>query len=199
MSTRNLFSKNAVLSAIVALLFSAAPATSQAQSSSTVDGKRYHEWYGNTVNLGIGPGYFGAFLLPSPYLTANYEFEVARNTTIAPFIGLATYRSDPQFYQGDYYYYRATVIPVGAKVSYYFDDILNASPRWDFYLAGSLGYAYVRKGWESGYHGSVGTVPGVTPLYLDLHIGAEYHINHRTGIFADVSTGVSVVGVALHR
>jgi len=37
-----------------------------------------------------------------------------------------------------------------------------------------------------------------SPLFLDLHIGTEYHFNSKLGIFFDLSTGVSTVGLAIH-
>lgn len=35
-------------------------------------------------------------------------------------------------------------------------------------------------------------------LYLDGHIGAEYHISQKIGIFLDLSSGVSTFGLAIH-
>jgi hypothetical protein len=35
-------------------------------------------------------------------------------------------------------------------------------------------------------------------LFLDLHLGAEYHLNNRVGLFLDLSTGVSTIGLAIH-
>ena len=158
-----------------------------------------NEHFGHTYNLGLGPGYFGAYLMRSPYFTFNYEIEALPNFTVAPFIGFSTYRSNPQTYGGRYYHYRGTIVPMGVKATYYFDDLIDLPYRWDLYAAGSLGFTYISKRWEDGYEGTVGNLPGIRPLFLDVHIGTEYHISDRTGIFLDLSTGVSVVGVALHR
>jgi hypothetical protein len=33
------------------------------------------------------------------------------------------------------YYYHETIIPIGVKGTYYFDQIFNANSDWDFYMA----------------------------------------------------------------
>jgi len=35
-------------------------------------------------------------------------------------------------------------------------------------------------------------------LFLNIHIGAEYHINKKVGVFLDLSSGVSTIGLAIH-
>jgi hypothetical protein len=163
--------------------------------------KRQHEEaFGNTLNLGVGLGYFGYLDRPVPIFFANYEFGVARNFTIAPFIGIASYRSYRDYnYHGNYYYYHETIVPVGAKATYYFDELLGAGPKWDFYLAASLGFVFDRRVWDDGYNGPRDVAHDVSPLYLVGHIGAEYHLNRRAGLFLDLSTGVSTFGLALHH
>lgn len=153
---------------------------------------------GRAFNAGMGPGYFGGLQLPAPYTTINYEYEVAGYTTIAPFLGFASYRSAPQVLGGKNYYYRATILPVGIKATYYLDKLLHIPCRWDVYVAGSAGYAFTTKEWDYGYPGTDDAVPGITPHFLLLHLGAEYHVSKRTGLFADVSTGVATFGFAIH-
>lgn len=154
------------------------------------------EDFGNTLNLGVGIGYYGYLDQSTPFIFGNYEFTVANNFTLAPFLGFASYRSVNR-YAG--YYYHETVIPAGAKGTYYFDKLLNASPDWDFYAAASLGFVYDRVVWDDGYSGSTSLARKINPLYLDLHVGAEYHFNKRLGMFLDLSTGVSTVGLAIHH
>jgi len=75
------------------------------------------------------------------------------------------------------------------------DQALNANSNWDFYVAGSLGFTIVNTRWDSGYD----TYPGyrtASPLFLDLHLGAEYHLSNHVGLFLDLSTGVSTVGLS---
>jgi hypothetical protein len=158
--------------------------------------------YGNTLNLGLGIGYYAYANRSLPVFHANYEFNVAKNFTLAPFI--TYYRLTNKYYWGNknypyrYYTYRETVIPIGLKGTYYFDDYLKANSDWDFYLAGSLGFAIVNKHWDDGYGGDKDYYRGANPLYLDLHIGTEYHFNNKIGAFLDFSTGVSTIGLAIH-
>ncbi len=174
-----------------------------AQQGELRDPPRKHargESFGNTLNLGLGIGYYGYIGYTVPMFFANYELNVARNFTLAPFIGISSYRSNRRYnWGGNYYYYRETVIPVGVKGTYYFDELLGANSHWDFYLAGSLGFVYNRVVWDDGYMGNKDVYRGASPLYLDAHIGAEYHFNTRVGMFLDLSTGVSTLGLAIHH
>lgn len=156
--------------------------------------KTYSENHGGALNLGLGiggySGYYGYIGHTLPVFNINYEFDVANNFTLAPFVSFYSYRNDQ-------YYYNETVIPIGVKGTYYFDQILNANSNWDFYLAGSLGFSLVNSRWDSGY--SQGDYyHEVNPLFLDLHIGTEYHLSNKVGLFLDLSTGVSTIGLAIH-
>lgn len=173
--------------------------TASAQSSS---GERF----GGTLNLGIGiggnSGYYRYVGHALPVFLINYEFDVARDFTLAPFVSIYTYNNS--YYWGDknhpykYYNYHETVIPIGIKGTYYFDRLLNASPNWDFYLAGSLGFAIVSSRWDNGYYGDKKYFHNNTSVFLDIHIGTEYHFNNRLGMFLDLSSGVSSIGLAIH-
>jgi hypothetical protein len=164
------------------------------------------EKYGKTINLGLGvggySGYYGYVGHTMPVFHADYEFDVANNFTLAPFASFYSYRN--KYYWGDnnypykYYYYHETVIPVGVKGTYYFDRLLKANSNWDFYLAGSLGFAIVISSWDSDYYGNRNYYRDGSPLFLDIHAGTEYHINNRLGIFLDLSSGVSTIGLAIH-
>ncbi len=160
------------------------------------------ENYGKTLNLGLGIGYYGYIGHSTPVAHANYEFDVANNFTLAPFITYYSYRND--YYWGNpnnpyrYYSYRNTIVPIGAKGSYYFDQILNAGSNWDFYLAASLGLTIRKTTWDNGYNGERTAANSSSRLYLDGHIGAEYHLSERAGLFLDLSSGVSTAGLALH-
>jgi hypothetical protein len=137
-----------------------------------------------------------------PVFSINYEFNVAPNFTLAPFASIYTFSDN--YYWGNanypdrYYSYRETVIPIGVKGTYYFDKILNATSKWDFYLGGSLGYAIVNSRWEDGYYGDKNYYHNGNSLFLDLHIGTEYHFNDRIGAFLDLSSGISTIGIAIH-
>lgn len=159
------------------------------------------ERHGSTLNLGMGlggyGGHYGYLGRSLPVFHLNYEFDVADHVTLAPFVSVYTY-SEHYFWSNEYYRYRETVVPIGIKGAYYFDEMLGADPDWDFYLGGSLGFALVSTRWDKGYEGDHNISRGGRPLFLDLHLGAEYHLNERLGAFLDLSTGVSMIGIALH-
>ncbi len=163
------------------------------------------EKFGKTLNLGLGIGYYGYVGHSMPVVHADFEIDVAKNFTIAPFITYYSYQN--YSYWGDYnnpkypyryYSYRQTVIPIGIKGSYYFDQLLGAGPKWDFYLAGSLGFAIRNTIWENGYNGETRVSHGTSSAYFDLHIGTEYHINNHIGLFLDLSSGISTFGLGIH-
>ncbi|MCW3072459.1 MAG: hypothetical protein JWO44_2349 [Bacteroidetes bacterium] len=167
--------------------------------------KPEREKFGNTLNLGAGIGYYGYIGHTLPVGTLNYEFDVARNFTLAPFVGIYSYRNyyywnNPN--HGDPYYrsysYRVIAVPVGIKGTYYFDELFHAGPKWDFYAAASAGFVFRNVVWDSEYYGDKHVYQTSSPLYLDAHAGAEYHMNQKAGLFLDLSTGVSTFGLALH-
>jgi hypothetical protein len=151
------------------------------------------ERHGHTLNLGLGiggySGYYGYVGHSVPVFSINYEFDVAKSFTLAPFATFYSYTSNN---------YRESVIPIGVKGTYYFDQLLNANSDWDFYLAGSLGFAIVNTYWNNDYNGDRTYYSKSSPLFLDFHIGTEYHVSSRVGIFLDFSTGVSTLGIAVH-
>ncbi len=170
-------------------------------SNINAQGSSSGEKYGRTLNLGVGVGYYGYVGNTMPVLHADFEFDVARNFTLAPFISFYSYRKGYYYGSSDNrvrYYYHEVVITPGIKGTYYFDQLLNAGANWDFYAAGSLGFAISNSYWDSGYLGDKTVFHGRDPLFMDLHVGAEYHFNARLGAFLDLSTGVSTIGLAIH-
>ncbi len=175
-------------------------------STASLQQLKAQESYGNTLNIGIGVGGYGGYYhytnTTLPVFHFDYELNVAKNFTLAPFINFASYTND--YYWGNnntpyrYYTYRETVIPIGVKGSYYFDGLLKATSKWDFYLAGSLGFAIVNSRWEQGYNGNKSYYKAGNPVFLDIHMGTEYHFNSSLGAFLDLSTGVSTIGLAIH-
>jgi hypothetical protein len=169
---------------------------------SSAQNSNYPEKYGTTLNLGLGIGYYGYVGSNIPVFHANLELDVARNFTLSPFITYFSYERD--YYWGNKdnpfrnYRYRQTNIPVGLKGTYYFDELLSANSKWDFYLGASLGFTFRRTSWENGYGGSKTEHQTTSGLYLDGHIGTEYHFNKKVGIFLDLSSGVSTLGLAFH-
>jgi len=162
------------------------------------------EQFAKTFNLGIGvgghSGYSSYAAQSLPVLNISYELGVVRNFTLAPFLSLYTYR-DKYYWSNTNtnYSYRETVIPVGVKGTYYFDELLEAHSDWDFYAAGSLGFAIVNARWEEGYEGDKNFYHRGSSLFLDIHLGAEYHINNKVGVYLDLSSGISTIGLAFHQ
>ncbi len=166
----------------------------------------YSEKYSNTLNLGLGiGGYSDNYGRSLPVFHINYELNAGNNFTLAPFISFYTYGNS--YYWGDnknnhpykYYNYRETVVPVGVKGTYYFDQLLNANSKWDFYLAASLGAVIINSSWDNDYHGDRNYYNHRSHLNLDLHIGTEYHLSKSLGIFLDLSSGISTLGLSIHK
>lgn len=160
------------------------------------------EKFGGTLNLGVGIGYYGYVDQNVPVLHADFEFDVAKNFTLAPSISFYTYQRNYYWGNTKYAYrdysYRQTVVPIGVKGTYYFDQLFKAGAKWDFYAAGTLGFAIRKTVWENGYYGETRVDHGASGLFLDAHVGAEYHMNGKVGLFLDLSTGVSTFGLAVH-
>lgn len=162
--------------------------------------------YGRTLNLGLGVGGYSGYYkyaARSPVFHLNYEFDVAKNFTLAPFISFYTYSNEYYWgnnnYPSQYYKYSEVVVPVGIKGTYYFDDLLNATSKWDFYLGASLGFAFVNASWDADYNGDQKYFNSKgNAVFLDIHIGTEYHFNNRLGAFLDLSSGISTIGLAIH-
>ena len=57
------------------------------------------EKYGNTLNLGLGIGYYGYVGHSLPVFHINYELPVAKNFTLAPFLTFYSYSND--YYWGN--------------------------------------------------------------------------------------------------
>jgi hypothetical protein len=188
--------KTSIYTLLIATLLSVTSLSAQKTEQSGA------ESYGNTLNIGLGIGYYGYVGHTLPVVHADYEFNVARNFTLAPFVTVYSYRN--YYYWGNPnnpyrdYWYRTTVIPIGVKGSYYFDQFLHAAPRWDFYLAASLGFAIRKTTWENGYYGETHVDHSTSGLYLDGHIGTEFHATDNLGLFLDLSSGISTVGLAFH-
>jgi hypothetical protein len=159
------------------------------------------ERYGNTLNLGVGVGgYYGYYRYIGnslPIFNINYEFDVSRDFTLAPFANIHSY-SRYRNWEDKKYNYRETGFSVGVKATYYFDALVNARPKWDFYVAGSVGFVAIISRWDAGYDGDKDYYRNQRPLFLDFHLGTEYHVNNRLGLFFELSTGVSTLGIAIH-
>jgi hypothetical protein len=156
------------------------------------------ESYGKTANLGLGLGYRNIYRASIPIIHFNYEFDVAKNFTLAPFVTLIHYRYTSNW-KNVKYRYNSWIIPIGVKGSYYFDELFNLDSKFDIYGGGSVGFNIRSAGWDDGYNGpEYEYYNNFSPLYLNLNIGAEFHINEKIGLVLDLSTGISTFGIAIH-
>lgn len=160
---------------------------------------------GNMLNIGVGNSWYGPYRVPVRMLHLNYEFPVANKFTLAPYIGWyfnnsTTYLNHPKYGYRTYRYYE-TLVPIGIKGNYYLDNDINLDKKWDLYAGASLGFALIRT------HDAViydrnrtiyrNVYGGSTPLFLDVHLGTRYHINEKFGIYLDLSTAISSIGLSI--
>ena len=189
-----------IIFVFLVILGSNLPARSQ---NNTQQPSVYYEQFGNTLNLGVGMGYFSYIGYAVTAFHADYELNVSRNFTLAPFIDIFTI-SD-QIYWGNnqnsyrYYHYREMAFPIGIKGTYYLDRFLNLNRNWDLYLGASLGVTIRTFSWQDGDNAQSSINEGSGPLFLELHAGGEYHATRRLGIFVDLSTRISTIGLSIHR
>lgn len=156
------------------------------------------ESYGNTANIGIGLGHRNVYRASFPIIHFNYEFDVIEDITLAPFITLVHYRYINKW-NGKKYRYNSWTIPIGLKGSYYFDDFLNLDSKFDIYGGGSIGFNIFTGGWNDGAYDGPDYDGGFSQLYLDINIGAEFHLNSKIGLILDLSTGISTFGISIHQ
>lgn len=158
--------------------------------------------YAQTLNISAGAGYYRYVGYSVPVVHANYELPVDQLLTIAPFA--AFYRYETDYFWGDethtprYYHYSEKVLPLGVKVTGYFDEMLHAGKRWDFYAAGSLGMIIRKTSWAADYEGARKINPGTGGMFLDFHLGTEFHCTRMLGIQLDCAAGETTLGLAFH-
>jgi hypothetical protein len=160
------------------------------------------EKYGNTLNAGMGCGYFAYIGYATSVFHLDFEIALDKNLTIAPSLMIYSYQKSILWGDQDHltrnYNYGETVLPMGIKVTYYFDQLLKAGLKWDFYSSGTLGFILRSTKWERGYKGQININPGTGPLYIDFHLGSEYHLTKVMGIYLDVSLNVATFGTSIH-
>lgn len=165
--------------------------------------------FGKGFNIGVGTGYYRHLIGTTfPLFTCNYEFSFTKKITLAPFIGTYSHTQAGGYYNQRTYLVTETTVPIGVKGYYYFNRHLHAESKWDFYGAASLILNLRNISWEPGFQGDKSIFPresrgpwlwetifGTQLLNIGLHIGCRYHLNDKIGIFIDLSTSVSTVGI----
>lgn len=123
------------------------------------------ESYANSLNVFLGFGDNSA-------IRANYELPLAKNFTISPEAYL------PLNFEFIY---------AGARVDYYFDELVNLAADWDIW--GGL-----RAGLYLGSDVS-------NEIRLNLQLGGEYRLNETWGILLEIGGGKmsnAGIGAAIH-
>ncbi|GAB3181037.1 hypothetical protein [Telluribacter humicola] len=131
------------------------------------------------LNVGIGLGTYGYGGIG---LGGSFEVGVHDAISVGVLGG----------YSGrSYVGYNWSVVTVGARGSYHFNELLNmADERFDLYAGLGLAYRGVNYG---GFYGGYGN--GVSLL---AHVGGRYYMKPNLGLFAELGSGFSTLhaGVA---
>ncbi|MCP4521778.1 MAG: hypothetical protein GY827_08840 [Cytophagales bacterium] len=157
--------------------------------------------YSGTLNVGLGTGYNGYDGIP---ILAHYEaLEAANSLTLGLFLGFGTSSYDFTYTveeNGETVLkedsYRRSYIPVGIKGVYYIDDLLGLIDELDIYGGVSIGFTYWSYTSSNDQFDEDNFNSGTSPLFWTFHIGIEYHVNDKVGVFLDASTGMSSLGVS---
>lgn len=135
------------------------------------------ELHGSALNLGVGIGARQAAVYH-----INFEFDVVPSVTIAP--------------SASFYGY-TKFVPIGLKASYYFDQVLNLLPEWDLYVAGTAAMGIVSDDWNNQTYRDMYRFRGANNLFFDVHIGTEYQVTPRAGMFIDLASNAATIGIVL--
>lgn len=136
------------------------------------------EKFGKVLNLGLNLPNGKYLLMP----TINYEFDIARNVTLAPVV--EGYAVRDNVFGSDNESGAAFVF--AAKGCYYFDQLFHAGPKWDFYAGVSAGFAY-ESITDKEDNTTEKSIKRVNPK---AHVGAQLNIKSNMGLFLDVSRRV---------
>lgn len=115
--------------------------------------------------------------------TINYEFDIAKNITLAPVVEMYAVRDNIVSNSDNE---SGAALVFAAKGCYYFDQLFHAGPKWDFYAGVSAGIAYERIT-DNEDKTTETSLKRVNPK---AHIGAQLNIKPNMGLFLDVSRRV---------
>ena len=107
-------------------------------------------------------------------ISANYEFQVAPNVTVAPMARI--------WFSGK------NDLAIGARGDYYFDSLFNLNEPWDIW--GGVDAGFVVSGDDNK-----------DDFSLNLHAGVEYKFNDMWGIILELGGGTTStggIGVGIH-
>lgn len=133
------------------------------------------EKFGKVLNLGLNLPNGKYLLMP----TINYEFDIAKNITLAPVVEVYSVR-DRLFHSENE---SGAAFVFAAKGCYYFDQLFHAGPKWDFYAGVSAGFAY-ESVTDKEDNSTEQSIKRVNPK---AHVGAQLNIKPNMGLFLDIS------------
>lgn len=133
------------------------------------------------LNAGIGLGTYGAGGIG---LGGSFEVGVHEAISVGVLAG----------YSGkNYFGARWSVLTVGARGSYHFNELLSLSDdKVDFY--GGIGLGYRSITWN--YNGSRNDSWGSGVSFLG-HVGGRYYLKPNMGVFAEVGSGFGTLQAGL--
>ncbi|NME69893.1 hypothetical protein [Flammeovirga aprica] len=116
------------------------------------------------LNIGLTSGF-------SDYglgVQADYEFNLARDFTVGPSVGLQTWDNAGK---------TGTSIGVGARFRWYADRVFNLThPKWDVFANGDIGF----------------NINSFNSLWWGIGIGGKFHISDGFGLQAIIGSGAQI-------
>jgi hypothetical protein len=169
--------KNTILITIALLLFSI---STQAQVYE--NGKNY-------LNAGIGVGTFYRGL-PIGF---SYERGITDQISVGGFLDYSSAKYGYTGYDG-----RLTILFIGARASYHFNEVLDIkNDKVDLYGGIALGFRSVKWKYENDAYNGLYADPYSNGVLLGIHAGARYMFASNVGGFAELGYGVSILKLGL--
>jgi hypothetical protein len=172
--------------------------------------------YAKRLNVGFGYNYYSGIPFVINYELSNKLLHIAEDPLEAYQMGL-TFAPQAGFFRYTHWYpsplpatypdYNYTVnnLFFGVKVHAYFDRVLDLPKNVDLYFAIAPQFMIRRVSWDFS-----SSIPGIPPpnnrwlsnrrgrnsFVLPIHIGAEYKLNRNIGVWGDIGTMMSTVGIS---
>jgi hypothetical protein len=136
----------------------------------------------NLLNVGIGVNSYYSGGIP---FGASYEYGVTDAISVGAGLDYLSHS-----YKGSGYNYGFSILYIGARGSYHFNELLNLSvEELDLYGGANLGFRSFK--WKDDFNNStLGNSYG-NGVYVGIHIGARYYFAPSIGAFLEVGAGGS--------
>ncbi len=171
--------------------------------------------YANRLNIGFGYNYYAGIPFIINYELSNKALGMAEDPleayqmglTFAPQVGFYRYSNWYPSPAAAYSNYNYTVnnLFFGVKLHAYIDRVIDLPKNLDLYFAVAPQFMIRRVTWDYPSN-----VPGIyqpnnkwlanrrgrNTFALPIHIGAEYKLNRNIGVWGDIGTMMSTVGLS---